>query len=410
MIGSAVGSVVDSYLVAALTPAQRIEGARLDSLRVTSSAEGAVIPRLYGRMRLGGNIIWATDFREEVSTRKVGRKGAKTRITEYSYFASFALALCEGPVGGIGRIWADGELMDTDGVTLRWHPGSETQAADPLIVAKMGADNAPAYRGTAYVVFEDLDVTPFGNRIPQINIEVMRPLADPDAAEGLIRAVTLIPGAGEFVYATEVVNRTGRIALGFIPHPEERGVENVHAEASVPDLQVALDRLEASLPAVESVSLVVAWFGDDLRAGSCTIRPKRVTAEALHEPPWVVDGVTALTATAVGRDDDNRPLYGGTPADFAVVQAIRELKARGKRVTFYPFLMMDVAPGNSKPDPYSDNAASTGQPVMPWRGRITCSPAAAMPARSTRPRPQAARSRPSSARRPCTSSPSLLPA
>ena len=46
------------------------------------------------------------------------------------------------------------------------------------------------------------------------------------------------------------------------------------------------------------------------------------------------------------------------------------------RITFYPFVMMDVPAGNTLPDPYSDNAATIGQPVLPWRGRITCSPAA----------------------------------
>ncbi|MCC5963609.1 MAG: glycoside hydrolase/phage tail family protein, partial [Rhodobacteraceae bacterium] len=70
------------------------------------------------------------------------------------------------------------------------------------------------------------------------------------------------------------------------------------------------------------------------------------------------------------------PVYGGTPADFAVVQAIQEIKARGLRVTFYPFILMDVPPGNALPNPYSDNAGQSGQPVFPWRGRITCSPAA----------------------------------
>jgi hypothetical protein len=59
-----------------------------------------------------------------------------------------------------------------------------------------------------------------------------------------------------------------------------------------------------------------------------------------------------------------------------VVQAIKEMKARGLRVTFYPFILMDVPPGNTLPNPYSDNAAETGQPAFPWRGRITCSPAA----------------------------------
>jgi len=67
-VGSAIGSVVDNWIVSSLAPTQRIEGARLDSLRITSATEGAVIPRLYGRMRIGGTIIWATDFREESRT------------------------------------------------------------------------------------------------------------------------------------------------------------------------------------------------------------------------------------------------------------------------------------------------------------------------------------------------------
>ena len=162
-IGSTIGSVVDNWIVSSLAPAQRIEGARLDSLRITSSTEGAVIPRLYGRMRVGGNIIWATDFREETRTTSQGGGkgggGGKVTTTEYLYFASFAVALCEGPITGIGRVWADGKAMDMTGVTWRWYPGDEVQTADPFITAKMGAANAPAYRGTAYVVLEELDLT-----------------------------------------------------------------------------------------------------------------------------------------------------------------------------------------------------------------------------------------------------------
>ncbi len=45
---------------------------------------------------------------------------------------------------------------------------------DPLIAAVEGNGNAPAYRGTAYVVLENLDLTPFGNRIPQFSFEVFR--------------------------------------------------------------------------------------------------------------------------------------------------------------------------------------------------------------------------------------------
>ena len=67
-VGSLAGAAIDSWLVASMAPTQKIAGQRLDTLQITSSTEGAVIPRVYGRMRVGGNIIWATDFREETET------------------------------------------------------------------------------------------------------------------------------------------------------------------------------------------------------------------------------------------------------------------------------------------------------------------------------------------------------
>ncbi|ATX64608.1 baseplate multidomain protein megatron [Roseinatronobacter bogoriensis] len=386
MIGATVGSAIDSWLISSLAPAQRIEGARLDSLRITSSTEGAVIPRVYGRMRIGGNIIWATDFREETktTTQRGGGKGGgpRVRTTEYLYYASFAVALSEGAITGIGRIWADGKPLDLSGITWRWYPGDDAQQPDPFMVARMGAANTPAYRGTAYVMFEDLPLGDYGNRIPQLTFEVFRPLADPDTAEGLTRAVTLIPSAGEFTYATEVVRKVegGRLVSNALFNTTLGGTssaENSNAVTNTADMVVALDRLQAMVPSVESVSLVVSWFGDDLRAGQCTIRPKvEFSDKSTPNASWTVNGVTRLTAQLVSRDSEDRPVYGGTPADFAVVQAIRELKARGMRVTFYPFLMMDVPPGNTLPDPYSDNASDIGQPKFPWRGRVTCSPAA----------------------------------
>ncbi|MFP5481546.1 MAG: glycoside hydrolase TIM-barrel-like domain-containing protein, partial [Alphaproteobacteria bacterium] len=371
-IGSTVGSVVDSWIVSSLAPTQRIEGARLDTLRITSATEGAVIPRLYGRMRIGGNIIWATDFREETKTTTQGGGkgggGGKVKTTEYLYYASFAVALCEGPITGIGRVWADGKAMDMTGVTWRWYPGNEVQTADPFIAAKMGAANTPAYRGTAYVVFEDLALATYGNRLPQLSFEVFRPLADADTAEGLTRAVTLIPASGEFTYASDAIRKgSGGATVA----------ENLNALPDQPDIVVALDRLQAMAPAVESVSLVVAWFGNDLRAGSCKVKPGvEVASKATTPANWSVNGVSRASAHLVSRDAEDRPVYGGTPADFAVVQAIQEMKARGLRVTFYPFLLMDVPPGNTLPNPYSANAATPGQPAFPWRGRITCSPAA----------------------------------
>src|SRR5262249_10154272 len=130
--------------------------------------------------------------------------------------------------------------------------------------------------------------------------------------------------------------------------------------------------LESVAPNVSAASLVVAWFGDDLRAGQCTIKPAvEVSAKTTYPETWSVNGVARPDARLVS-DTAGRPAFGGTPSDASVVQAIAELKAGGLRVMFCPFLLMDVAADNALPDPYRGAA---GQPSYPWRGRITCDPA-----------------------------------
>src|SRR5437763_4807885 len=201
IVGALAGNVIDHALLSPNT-ARVVEGPRLSDLDVMASTEGAPIPRLYGRARLAGQVIWATRLEEVVSTstEKAGGKGGgggRTTTTTYSYFANFAVGLCEGVIGRVARIWADGKLLDLAGINFRVYSGSETQTPDALIVAKEGAGEAPAYRGTAYVVFERLPLEKFGNRIPQLSFEVIRPIGK---LEPMIRAVTLIPGTTEFGY------------------------------------------------------------------------------------------------------------------------------------------------------------------------------------------------------------------
>ncbi len=179
IIGRAAGAVAGSLIDQSFFgTTRRIEGPRINDLRVMSASEGAPIPRLWGRMRVAGQVIWATNFEEVVVTHtdKTSSKGggSATRITEYEYFANFAVALCEGEIDRIGRVWADGKEFDISELTTRHYTGSPNQEPDSLIVAKEGADNAPAYRGTAYIVFERMPVTAFGNRLPQLSFEVFR--------------------------------------------------------------------------------------------------------------------------------------------------------------------------------------------------------------------------------------------
>ncbi|MFL5027287.1 MAG: glycoside hydrolase/phage tail family protein [Microvirga sp.] len=365
-LGGLAGAAIDNALFGGDTT-KHVEGPRLKDIDGLTSTEGAPIPRVYGRARIGGQLIWATRLEEVVNTDVdrgaqggKGMAGPKTVTTTYSYFANLAVGLCEGRIAFIRRVWADGRELDLSTITMRLHPGSETQSADPLIVAKEGAQNAPAYRGLAYVVFERLPLADFGNRVPQFSFEVIRPV---DGLNRMVRAVCLVPGASEFGYDTLPVMQV--LDLG------KTRPENRHQLHSDTDVAASLDAMQALCPNLKRVSLVVSWFGDDLRAGSCLIEPRvDVKTKTTDGATWSVAGLTRQDAKAVSLVDGS-PAYGGTPSDESVKRLIRSLKARGLEVVLYPFVMMDVASGNTLPDPYG----GTGQPPYPWRGRITCHPA-----------------------------------
>lgn len=368
--GSLIGRSIDQQLFG---PRFRREGPRLTDLHLQASSEGASIPAVYGSVRIAGQVIWAARFKERVETEtRGGGKGGGPRVTTtaYRYTLSFAVGLCEGRIARIGRVWANGEAFDLSQVAWRLHVGSETQDPDPLIEAIEGAEQAPAYRGLAYIVFEDLPLERFGNAMPQLSFEIIRPAPSGSKEtrfQDRVKGVCLIPGAGEFVYATEPVLRR----LG----PGQEAPENVHTERERANFLVSLDQLQADLPNCEHVLLVVAWFGDDLRCGVCAIRPGVEVADKETAPvSWSVGGVTRSGARVVSLHD-GAPAFGGTPSDTSVKQAITALRARGYKVGLYPFLLMDVPAANGLPDPYG----GAEQAAYPWRGRITLHPAAGQP-------------------------------
>lgn len=176
-LGGAIGSMVGSQFDAAIFGSPGRHGARLKELDVTMSSYGQPLPRHFGRMRVAGQIIWATDLVESSETLG-GGKGAAS-LTTYSYTASFAVALASRPILGIGRIWADGKLLRgaqgdlKAGGMLRIHTGRGDQACDPLMLAAESEARCPAYRDLAYVVFEDLDLSDFYNRLPALTFEVL---------------------------------------------------------------------------------------------------------------------------------------------------------------------------------------------------------------------------------------------
>ena len=166
-------------------------GPRLEDLKVQTASFGQPIPRVYGRVRVAGNVIWPYDLQLDETKHKddVGGKGGQEQtVITYTYDGDFAIGICEGPIQGIRRIWADNKLVYdySDSTTpegligsdllsghMTVYLGSEDQLPDSTIEAAESA-GAPAFRGLAYVVFKDLQLADFGNRIPNFEFEVIK--------------------------------------------------------------------------------------------------------------------------------------------------------------------------------------------------------------------------------------------
>ncbi|MEO0400312.1 MAG: glycoside hydrolase/phage tail family protein [Pseudomonadota bacterium] len=370
IIAKTAASTAAAFAANALTNAilgprkRAVEGPRIESFSVQASTEGAGVIRVYGRARVAGQLIWASRFKEttNVTTETTGGKGGgggvQTETTEYVYSSSFAVGLCEGVIDRVARVWADGKPFDLSQVNARVYRGTETQTPDDLIVAVEGA--APAFRGLAYIIFEDLPLTDFGNRIPQLAFEIERPLRDkdPNTLENALTAVSVIPSSGEFVYGTTKVSREDGDGVTVS--------ENVHNTRGVADFRESIDGLLTAAPNVSTASLIVSWFGDDLRAGSCQLKPGVETVTKTTRPySWSVGGTDRTSAHPISTLNGGAA-YGGTPADQAVLEGIARLKAKELAVQFHPFILMDVPTGNTLPKP----EGGVGQPVYPWRGRI----------------------------------------
>ncbi|WP_426165810.1 phage tail protein [Sandarakinorhabdus sp. DWP1-3-1] len=196
LIGTFVGGAVDRAVFGGGGKAREV--GRIGNLAIQSAAYGEPIPFIAGRMRSAGNLVWTSGVAETATRSGGGKRGPST--TNYSYSASFAVALAGREIVGVERIWADGKLIrDAAGVfttpiIMRLHCGSEGQDVDPLIAAAEGAGGTPAYRGTAYAVFEDLPLGDYGNRIPNLTFEIVADAAGGSVAATAITALGTVDG------------------------------------------------------------------------------------------------------------------------------------------------------------------------------------------------------------------------
>lgn len=151
---------------------------RILSLQVQRSSQGLTLPVIYGRTRVAGNLIWYGDFTtiEHKTTTRQGGKGGGGVTQEdikYTYEAAVMLALCEGEISGVGRIWRDKEKFDSLAqLRLTLMRGGDEQPLWTHLAQAKHADQALNYSGTAYLCSPNYELTKSA-QIYQHNFEVI---------------------------------------------------------------------------------------------------------------------------------------------------------------------------------------------------------------------------------------------
>jgi len=185
MYGAWIGGTAGQIISGMTTDATKTYGPQLENLHIQTSTYGTAVPEVFGVMRIAGNVVWAPDLIETTVQETATTIG-------YRYYAHFAVGLCRGPMETILRIWADtkliysvrqanDEIVAIPGLSFRFYSGTETQEPDSLIEMFEDAGSVPAHRGMAYIVFESFPLEAFGNRIPNINVEIAQASTDDNA-------------------------------------------------------------------------------------------------------------------------------------------------------------------------------------------------------------------------------------
>ncbi|MGH6811309.1 MAG: baseplate megatron protein TIM-barrel domain-containing protein [Methylocella sp.] len=172
-----------------------------------------------------------------------------------------------------------------------------------------------------------------------------------------VNGVNLLPSTGEFTYGTAA--RTGKRVT-----ETSFSAINTYAGQALhrTDYALSIDQLQAAFPACTTVAIVCAWFGNNESIQFCNIYPSTTYIggqfQTWNGSSYVTDNwlCSSLTQSSPGlipiSSSGGVFSYGGTPSDQSIVECIQDLRTRGLRIVFYPFILMDAT-------------------LKPWRGRIS---------------------------------------
>lgn len=220
-LGAAKGAAFGYSLGVAFTTIEldAVEGTKLEELGVQKADYGSVINQVYGQDEISGTIIWIKGNQiEEVEHRervKTGGKGggAKQTVISFTYQVTLVVALTDHVLGGIQKIYGDNVLIyDVSGndpvgkaesedfaESIDFFNEGSNQELIDIIESEQGSD-IPAFRNTSLVMFTNLQLAEFGNRIPNLRFVV----ADSESSSNEDPLEVVVSSAGTF--STGVIN------------------------------------------------------------------------------------------------------------------------------------------------------------------------------------------------------------
>lgn len=188
-LGAAAGGLLQNLLFP--EKQKKIIGPQLSDLTVQTSTYGAYVADVYGTVPVMGNVIWLEngEIKKTKHSSGGGKKGG-LEVVSFTYSATFAVGLCRGPITGVRRLWLGTTLVydagSDDDETIAasnqasqvftLYLGTDTQQPDARMQATLGVANTPAYRGIAYLLFEDLQLAPYNDNLltASVKAEIVR--------------------------------------------------------------------------------------------------------------------------------------------------------------------------------------------------------------------------------------------
>lgn len=153
---------------------------KISDFTVSTAQYGASVCEILGTTRISPNVIYWDDFtaHEHRSTQRAGKGGrSKTTTVTYTYTVAVILALCEGKIAGIGKMWKGKNVYQypNGDVGLTLFPGTADQKPWAYVTGKH-PNKALAYENLAYMAGV-IDLGDSGS-MPDFNFEVKGKLLD----------------------------------------------------------------------------------------------------------------------------------------------------------------------------------------------------------------------------------------